>query len=413
MDRHSARVVLVAALLSSCTAAPTVIPTSSPTTGTPSPFASNAPSATPNPTSTPAPAVVGEPFPILPGSQPTDMQRLVTCDGSIGPNDPVALVILADPGEEEPPTVLVDFADGTPRRVCELPGTGYPLELLDATHAVIVGGTDAETFDDTLAVVELPAARYQWFQVPDGGEDVITSFVAVSPNRDAITWLRWDTAAGIEEVHLTTASGDAVLESYALEDGGRCGTIEDSQFGSFSPSGTYGFVLRQPVAQQNTLLVFEGSDPVLTLEPSDGTWAEGRHPAMALWAPSSDTLYYRKGANVYRWQPGSDPAVFLDGVRWYDPTFSADGRWLAYATHRSDEGSDVYLLDLRGAREPVRIGPGGQPIFVSPTLVWYKSETAACAGPEAQPRLYDVSTGTESATDIVAVRSAWPGTSSR
>jgi hypothetical protein len=418
MQRPAALRLLPVVLLAACTASPG--PSASPVlvtpTGTASSASSTGPSAAPTLAPTAAPPVAHGPFSIFPADQPGEVRGPVTCNGTIGPDDPVAIVTRASPTEEEWTFSLVSLADGTPREVCRLPEGGSPLELLDGTHLVLVGGTDDATFEDTLAVVEVPSARYEWFRVPESGNDVNTSFVALSRERDAMTWLRTDYGNHVEEIHLATATGDAVLESFEIDDGGRCGSIEDSRIGAFSASGAHSFVLRQPIAQLASLTVFDGSKSVLSIAPpDDGRWADGRHPAMALWAPDSETLYYRKGQNVYRWEPGSEPTVFLNGVRWYDPTFSGDGRWLAFSTYREDGASDVHLIDLMaGSSEPIRVAKGaGAPIFLSATLLWYQSEDAGCVGPEVQPRLYDTVTGMTSETDITGVFSAWPGTSSR
>ena len=85
------------------------------------------------------------------------------------------------------------------------------------------------------AVVDLPEVRYHWFQLPDvdGGN---AGLLTVSPDLDAVLWVRWHLQPEpmTRQLILTTASGDAVVADLPAEEGGRCGSPQDSKSATIS-----------------------------------------------------------------------------------------------------------------------------------------------------------------------------------
>jgi hypothetical protein len=216
------------------------------------------------------------------------------------------------------------------------------------------------------------------------------------------------------EIHITTAAGDQVVASLPDEPTGFCGAPFDfSKPGAFSRSGAHLFVLDNPRILSGGLLsslrVFEGTTTVLSLLPPSGGWAPGEHPAMAVWSPTSETLYYRQGGDVWRWTSGGGSSVFLPGVNWSYPTITPDGGHLAY----QDEDQFVHLVDLAGGGDSQLIGEAREkPAFLNGTQLWYTTPNIhGCATGGEVPVVYDIVSGSEFPSIIDWVRYVWPGTS--
>lgn len=135
---------------------------------------------------------------------------------------------------------------------------------------------------------------------------------------------------------------------------------------------------------------------------------------MATWSPGSETLFYRRGSDVWKWTPGSEPEVFLPGVRWYYPTFSPDGRHFAYAIERAGRLHDVYLLDLTQGDSPSLIAEArNRPVFLNDQQLWYLGEGQGICGPSGdKPLIYSLADGSESPSVIDSVMGTWPATGS-
>jgi hypothetical protein len=396
---------------------------------TPSP--SSEPSSTaPAPTPTGSPRPLNSAFAIFPAQPPTDMPS-ITCTGPIGATDPVALVYLRPTDPAAPnPVVLRDYADvHNPRTVCTFPNSD-PTQLIDAHH-VVVGGAGPSLF----AVVDLPEVRFQWFQLPPHSESVASEFIAVSPELDAIVWMRAipnDQTGDYtkREIHITTTVGDSVVASLPDEPTGFCGApLDYSKHGAFSVSGEHLYVLDQPRslqpvagggifagASQYSLRVFAGTQLVYSVLPPSGGWLGGAHPAYPVWSPTADILYYRLGDDVWRWIPGSGASRFLTGTRWINPTISPDGRHVAYGVVGADGSTSAYLNNWPSPGQPQRIGPVLQgPVFLNNSQIWLMTlgVNNGCAGGEKpKPVIYNVEAHTTASSIIDGVRMVWPATSS-
>ncbi len=399
--------------LAGCAAGTLTSPSTTATQG----FAQSSVRATPTPS---APAATNQPVSPMPTAEPTrtpvfdllaadpppGFVSTITCEGSIGELDPVALVRLrASADGVQPDPVLRDYADvAAPRTACTFGSGDYWIHsLIDAHHVVISGP------DQRYAVVDLPEVRYHWFRLPST-ELTSTSLTAVAPRLDSVTWRRASTEGSLaRQILMTDASGDHVLVDLPAIQTGRCGSPLDSIEGAYARTGEAFHVLDQPMASMNVLIVARSTTADFTLYPPDAGWDEASIPLMPVWSPTSETLYYRVGVDVMRWSPGSEPEVFLSNTPWSRPTFTPDGDHLAYAT---DEG--VFLVAMTRDPAPRLIrADASLPIFLNSTQLWFKAADAGgCVTDEVQVRIYDLRDGSEAASIIDEVIAVWPSTSS-
>jgi hypothetical protein len=376
-----------------------------PPSGTgPSPHTSGSPTPVPSPSSSTAV------FDLLPpAGGPPAVDLGITCSRSIGASDSVAIVTLHDET-----TVLRDYADiGHPSTACSFGKNRYGLELIDAHHVVVPGSSVIPSPGPNLyALVDLPQVRTRWFQLPG---TQFPTLLAIAPDLGTVAWLSFDLAGNTDQIHLTTHAGDKVVASLPNPHGGHCGSAEDSKVAGYSRSGKHLFILDQPVPNLNSLLVLEGDRVALRIAPDSGPWSTGGQPAFAVWSSTAETLYYRKGADVWDWTSASGSQNFLPGVSWYYPTISSDGLHLAFAVQDKDYLHTVSLLDLPPASRPIQVGKGNRtvPAFLNTRQLWFKSESPGpCGAGGNQPLVYDLSDHSESPSIIDSPVSVWPATSS-
>jgi hypothetical protein len=387
---------------------PSPVPSASADSASPTPTLS-----TPTPTKSPAssPISSGASFSVLPHKQPAGFVSKITCTGSIGAADPVAVVQLHNSSGGD--AVLRDYANpSSPRTACVFRNNQVN-QLIDARHVVIypqMSGVDA------YAVVDLSEVRYHWFQLPRP-TGFGAGLIAVSPRLNEIAWLsNNDRTGGDRKVHLTTKSGDKVVGNLPIALG-RCGSSEASKEGAYTNSASHLYVLDQPLPD-NTLLVFQGTKQVLAVRPPSGGWPKGvaSQPMIAVWSPTTQTLFYRQNGSVWQWTQAGGKQLYLKGISWYYPTFSPDGRHLAYSVLRSDGLHNTYVVDVAHGGSPKLIGKGPRnlPVFLNSTQIFYRSEGNGICGPSVnQPLVYDVTDGSESSTVIDGVSHIWPATSSQ
>lgn len=407
---------LVALMASACGSTADTASHASPT---PVPSAS-AEATSPTPTSTalstPAssPISSGASFSVLPRKQPAGFVSTITCSGSIGASDPVAVVQLR--GASGGDAVLRDYANtSSPRTACVFKN-GQVRQLIDARHVIIAPQIDRGDAAYAYAVVDLPEVRYHWFQLPHP-PGFGAGLIAVSPALNEIAWFsNNDRTGGDRKVHLTTKSGDKVVGNLPIALG-RCGSSEASKEGAYTNSASHLYVLDQPLPD-NTLLVFQGAKQVLAVRPPGAGWPKGvaSQPMMAVWSPTTQTLFYRQNGSVLQWTQAGGKQLYLKGISWYYPTFSPDGSHLAYSVLRSDGLHNTYVVDVAHGGSPKLIGKGPRnlPVFLNSTQIFYWSEGNGICGPGVNQRLvYDITDGSESSTVIDGVSHIWPATSSQ
>ncbi len=368
----------------------------------------SAASTSATPIGSPAASPSGSPdtsFTVLPRQQPSGFVPKITCNGSIGASDPVAIVHL-----QSGDSVLRDYANPlSPRTACLFPDGAQ--QLIDARHVLIGGDADSVY---AYAVVDLPEVHYHWFQLPHPPGSGV-GLLAVSPGLNEISWVsNNDTTGGDRKVHVTTRSGDQVVALLppAL---GRCGSASISKQGAYTHSGSHLYVLDQPLPD-NVLIVLQGQQQVLSLVPPSGGWPAGAQPEMAVWSPTTETLFYRQKGDVWKWTAAGGVQRYLPGVNWYYPTFSASGNHLAYSVERSDGLHDTYLIDVAHGGSPQLIGKGPRnlPVFLNATQLLYRTEAPGICGPGGNlPIIFDITDGSETSSAIDQVFAVWPATSSQ
>jgi hypothetical protein len=364
--------------------------------------------AAPTPTTVPTPESItatSAPFSLLPADPPPDFVSTITCEGDIGPSDPVAIVQLK---ASDPDTFrrqeLRNYADiSSPRTVCTFgDGDFYIEDLIDAKHVLIIAS-------GVHAVVDLPEVRYHWFDPPQA-DGVRGNVLAVSPQLDAVVWSRYRGDRVTRDIVLTTAAGDEVVAALPGVEGGRCGAPEDSNFADYQHAGTHYYVLDQLYLQVNALVVADGAVAKLDIQPpEEGTRDPGTIPTFAMWSPLEDVLYFRLGDDVMRWTPEGGQELFMADTPWFHPSMTADGRYLAYVVD-----TDLYLVDFEGDATPRLIQPGVlRPVFLNNAQLWFEeASSAGCITEERQVRVYDVRDGSVAPSIVEWVQEVWPGTSS-
>jgi hypothetical protein len=137
---------------------------------------------------------------------------------------------------------------------------------------------------------------------------------------------------------------------------------------------------------------------------------------MALWSPKSALLLYAREQSIWAYTNRMDSYWHPD-VTWLHPSFSPDGRYVAYAERGFDGHARVRLMDVpteKGVPGPV-IGNGFRmkPFFLTDNLIWMTEEGPAGCQRFTQPAtyIYDRKAGTESPSIIDNVFATWPATS--
>jgi hypothetical protein len=408
------RVAAITSLVVGCGGTPIATPTPLPTlAGSPT----TAPPPTSGPTASSGISYQGS-LAVLPAEPRPGFQRDIRCSGAIGADDPVVLVTVPATsldGEEQ--VELRNRSDpANPRTACTLGGANgmYDAWLLDARHLVIRDG-DAEP-QALFAVVDLPEVLFHWFALP-AGSGWESDLLAIAPGLDMVLWN--EVHAGdrdVDVIHLATADDDEALVTLPDPNQGRCGQPTDSSFGRWSPTGPEAFVLVQPIDGWQSLLVLDPLTTFLSIVPPDGGWAAGEAPQMAVWSPTQEELYWSQGGDVWRWTPDVGRKRIFEGVTWFDPTFSADGRYLAWLEMGDAGVGDIHVYDTRSAGRPKKVASSAtSPRFIDATHLWFLTGEAMgdCSSLAPTPRLYDVVSGTARDSDIPAVLSAWPATSAQ
>lgn len=366
---------------------------------------------------TTAPTPVSDGFGVLPATPPSDFEGGVTCPGTIDPGDPVAIVELSGTGQESGPLVLQDYADpSAPRTVCTFSGFGWNgLRFIDGRHLVVGSPTDA---NGLYLVVDVPDVRFRWIQLPITFGSQGADLVAISPVLDEFVWVdRQPAGAASDVVHVTTATGDRMVTQLRNTNAGRCGDEDDSDYGAYTRSGSLAYVMNRPAPEDASLVVLDGEKVVYSVLVPEGGWPDRGGPAMAVWSPTSDTLYYRNGPDAWRWSAEGGAERFLPGVRWFRPAISPDGTYLAYAALTADRLPDVYLVDLANSDDPLRLGTahGNLPAFLDNDQLWYErmDDTPGCQGGTTRtPVVYNLGDGSETTSTIDRVIATWPATGS-
>jgi hypothetical protein len=170
-------------------------------------------------------------------------------------------------------------------------------------------------------------------------------------------------------------------------------------------------------------LVENWGGPSFRLWKSDGTLLKSldsaslggaEPPTMSAW--SGHSLYFRDAGGVEVWRDGA-VSSFLPGVAWIHPKGSPGGGQIVYAVRGGDGLAHTFVVDAISAKVH-ELGKGrAEPIFLSPSLIWYQEERLCAPSDQCQVTstaptgttyIYDLQDGTESESRITAVYDVWP-----
>lgn len=379
---------------------------------TPSSEVSAFPTAEPTvqPTPTP-PTATDATFSLLPSDAPDGELPQITCQGDIGPSDQVAIVELRSRGAFGP-VVLRDYGDPAhPITVCEFGRhSNWTYSLLDARHVLAqVIGCDKSSCAS--AVIDVPAVQYHWFALPDT-DDTFESLVGISPGLDEVAWRSATYADPAEgqrrSIYVTRSNGTRLIGHLPATPGGFCGGPHF--FSGYSASGDYLFLLDYETGAP-IFRIYHGRQRVFSAQAKPSGFANV--PAVPLWAPRGDTLYYVRGGDAWQWTPDGGAQPFIRGYTWGSVTISPDGRYLAFARWDAKKHiDDTYLVDLTASAEPSLIARRRDaPRFLTDTQLWLQPEPASggCVGlAPPPPAIYDINEDAESPSIIRRVWSTWP-----
>ena len=148
------------------------------------------------------------------------------------------------------------------------------------------------------------------------------------------------------------------------------------------------FVGNQAQAPQTgQFLVLRAGDNTVAFLPPSGVSANA---TMATWAAHGDRLYYRDAIGVRTWDAGvTSVGTLASGLHWYDPAASSDDHWLAFADIDARSAPHVRLYDLQTNHVvPTVTAARSHPILITADALWYLEEQpcqSECLGGPFQP----------------------------
>ena len=205
-----------------------------------------------------------------------------------------------------------------------------------------------------------------------------------SPDGKSLAYLFDPQTGNGPELRLVSRGNDRLLATLPAVPG-RGGSPEDSTLLAFSPDDQY-FALVEtftgPGSGEQASFQIRHADGTLVAaypsSPGDVTasGALSGNRTMAVWAGTGSTLYFRPtdSQGVERWTPQSQQTTVMPSVRWFWPTASPDGRWIAYTVADSQGMPHVAVYDQAAGLSSSLTKAGGiNPHFISPNLVWYEA----------------------------------------
>lgn len=181
---------------------------------------------------------------------------------------------------------------------------------------------------------------------------------------------------GVHHYWLKRGSAAPVEFSTPAQVLGRGGIPDDELLVAFSPDGKYVLVVDTTVSR---LQAFRTSDAVqVYAAPSGGA---GGFRTMAVWTHTGDRFYFRNNSGVYQWDASSGISSFINGLKWFTPSLTADDRFVAYAVGTSSP-PHVETRELSSGVVTSFAPLRDQPVFVAETtlLVWEEVACNTCEG---------------------------------
>jgi hypothetical protein len=306
------------------------------------------------------------------GPTPTPVLASITCFGGPG----AAMAVIAS-------RFVYDVSDPVhPRLVCR--GANTVIHLLDGNaiaYITAIAGQVVIVRRDLTNAVETRIA-----QLPADPRGAFASWTS-----DGLLEVY---ASGLQ-MHLWSNGTDHVLYAFGPFAGG-FESRWNAPWGvaEFSPDHAY-LAISYPVdfSPQN-FRIFSVADRSQVLAVGTGYAHSGTSVA-------NDRFVWGTGS-VMQWTP-TGGATVLRSERWFGPTSSSDGRWLA-ATLLTDTLMPRVVIVPVGGGQTFVTGLGSGPGFVTPTIVWYAEEApcppndqcgADATGPDRTVHAFDVTNGSD------------------
>ena len=340
------------------------------------PSAQSSPAADPR-TSGPTPTFTPQP-------EATPAVASINCSGGPG----TAMVVIAR-------TFVYDVADPiNPRLVCR--ATDTVIHLIDGNaiayttvvaNQVVIVRRDLTTGAESRIAQLLSNPNVTitaW--TSDGSLEVYATAGAQSAD-----W-RWQ-----EQIHLWSNGADHILYTYDAGPGGFAGRWSAHMILEFSPDHAYLAISDTNYSPQNyNVRIFSVTD--LGEKIAIGT--QGLAAAGGTWVANDRFVWAAGSGTLMQWTPAGGATV-LRSERWFTPTSSSDGRWLA-GTLLTDQSKPSVQIVQVGGGGTFKTGLGSSPGFVTPTVVWYAEEGPLANGgvagdtwPNGVIRAFDLARGSD------------------
>ena len=337
------------------------------------------------PTTQISPAMSPTPIPTL-EAEPGPGVASVKCSGGPG----VATVVIAR-------TFVYDVADPVhPRLVCRgantvihlLGGNAIAYTAVVAGQVVIVGRDLTTGSESRIGQLRANPNEGTTAWTSDGSLEV---YATAEPRPNS----RW-----LEQIHLWSNGADHILYEFEAGPGGFAGRWSAHFVLELSPDHAYLAISDTNYSPQNyEVRIFSVAD--LSQKLSAGT--QGLAAAGGTWVANDRFVWAAGSGALMQWTPGGGATVFRS-ERWFTPTSSPDGRWLAGTLLTDDANPRALIVPVAGGAT-FTTAPGSSPGFVTQTVVWYAGEgpdtsgTYQCLEPCAHPTVPD---GNVRAFDVVA-----------
>lgn len=302
-----------------------------------------------------------------------------------------------------------DITDiGHPQNRCKLSGGTY-FRFVSATRLSYIVTASGDQ--------GAPGALYM-FDMATGATSLVRAYgyggfgswaYAWSPDGSHLSYIDSDSKQDMTW-HLLSASGDKLLADLGAVPARGANPDNDDLYVGFSGDGQY--VAAEQTFTPTPIRVHHVSDGSVAYTRTDGT--------MAAWAGTGARLYFRTGAGVQSWAPGSGVVTVSAGTSWIHPHPSPDGSRMAFSVLNAQQNHISETLDLTsasGAIQQMSSSPRVGAIFASASLVWYAGEsictTATPCGLGGPPLsgttyIYDLGSGVEAGSIDTAFYDAWP-----
>ena len=342
----------------------------------------------PSAQTSPVPGPTASATPLEP--TPAPVVASVKCSGAPG----AAMAVVAG-------QFVYDVADPiNPRLVCRSANT-Y-IRLLErnaiayttaaAGHLVIVRRDLTTGAESRIGQLRIDAPPYAASWTSDGSLEVYATSGAADINGRVPV-----------QVHLWSKGADHILYTFDGGPGGFEGRWSAHFILEFSPDHAYLAISDTTYSPQNyNVRIFSVND--LSQKLVSGT--QGLAAAGGTWVAKDRFVWAAGSGTLMQWTP-TEGATLLRSERWFTPTSSSDGRWLAGTLLTDQSNPRVVIVPVAGART-LTTGLGSSPRFVTPTMVWYAEEGPDTSGgftcsepcvhpttPNGTVRAFDITNGSD------------------